>query len=263
MDVLADGVALGERGDDGSTEVLRVRAREADPLDALDVVARTQELAELRSDRGSEVAAPRVDVLAEQSDLFDVLTGERRHLRDDLARPAALLAPADGRDDAVGALRVAAHRDLHPRLVTSLAMGRELGREVLVRAEPPARHRIAACRDPLAEVRNRSRPERDVDERVLLEDALALRLRVAPADGDDEVRPLALPCGRVAEMSGEPRIRLLANRARVEDDHVGILDAHRFAETERLEHALDALGIVSVHLAPEGRHVVTAHGQPV
>ena len=47
MNVLADGVALGDRGDHGLAEVLRVRAREADPLDAVDRVARAQQLAEL------------------------------------------------------------------------------------------------------------------------------------------------------------------------------------------------------------------------
>ena len=34
----------------------------------------------------------------------------------------------------------------------------------------------------------------------------------------------------------------------------------RLAEPELLEHALDALGVVRVHLAPERRNVVAAHG---
>ena len=86
---------------------------------------------------------------------------------------------------------VAAHRDLHPRLESPLAVQREVGGEVLVRAEPAARNRVAAGGDPLAEVRDRARAERDVDERVLLEDPLALRLRVAAPDRDDEVGSLA------------------------------------------------------------------------
>ena len=76
MDVLADARALGERGDHGRAKVLRVRAREADPLDARNAVARAQELAELGSDRGSEVPPPRVHVLPEQRDLPDPLLGE-------------------------------------------------------------------------------------------------------------------------------------------------------------------------------------------
>ena len=52
MDVLADGVALDHRRDDGVAEVLRVRAREADPVDPLDRVACAQELAELGLELG-------------------------------------------------------------------------------------------------------------------------------------------------------------------------------------------------------------------
>ena len=108
---------------------------------------------------------------------------------------------------------------------TSFAMRRELRREVLVRAEPAPLDRIAADCDPVAEMRDRAGPERDVDERVVLEDPLALRLGVAAADGDDEIRPLALPCRRVAEVRRQPRVRLLADGARVEDDDVGVVGA--------------------------------------
>ena len=50
VDVLADGVALGDRGDHRLAEVLRVRAREADALDAVDGVAGAEQLAELGAD---------------------------------------------------------------------------------------------------------------------------------------------------------------------------------------------------------------------
>ena len=60
-------------------------------------------------------------------------------------------------------------------------------------------------------------------------------------------------------MRRELRVRLLPNRARVEDDDVRVLGLRYLAETQLLEHALDALGIVSVHLAAEGRDVVSAH----
>ena len=73
MDVLADGVALGDRRDHRLAEVLRMRAREADPLDPVDRVAGAEQLAELGVELGREVAAPRVDVLAEQRELADAL----------------------------------------------------------------------------------------------------------------------------------------------------------------------------------------------
>ena len=238
-----------------------MRAREADPLEPRYVVARAQELAEVRPDVRSEIPPPGVDVLAEERDLLDAVAGQRADLGDDLSGSPALLAAAHGRDDAVRALRVAAHRHLHPGLVTALAVLRQVGREVLVRAEPPPRDRVAAGGDPLAEVRDRAGAERDVDERVLLEDPLALRLGVAAADRDHEVGPLALAGGGVPEVGGEARVRLLADRAGVEDDDVGLVRRDRLAQAEGLEHALDPLGVVSVHLAAERGDVVPTQGR--
>ena len=92
---------------------------------------------------------------------------------------------------------------------------------MLMRAELPARHGISAGGDPLAEVWDRAGPERDVDERVALEDPLALCFRVAATDGDDEIGPLTLACAGVSEVRREAGVGLLADGARVEDDDVG------------------------------------------
>ncbi len=59
VDVLADRVALGDRGDHRLAEVLRVRAREADPLDPVDGVAGPQQLAELGRERRARGRDPR------------------------------------------------------------------------------------------------------------------------------------------------------------------------------------------------------------
>src|SRR5262249_33823032 len=88
----------------------------------------------------------------------------------------------------------------------------------------------------------------------------ALRLRVAAADSDDRARALALDLRRVSHMSREARVGLLTDRARVEHDHVRLFLRRRLAESELLEQTLDPLGIVGVHLTPERRDVVPAHG---
>src|SRR5581483_7948647 len=169
----------------------------------------------------SEIAAPRVHVLAEQRHLLHALLREPGDLGDDLARPPALLAAADRGDDAVRAHRVTAHRHLHPRLEGPLPMVRQRRREgALVEAEAPARDADPAGAEPVAEVGDRSGAEGDVHARVELEDALALRLRVAAADGDHALGVPALARERLAEVRGELRVRLLPDRARVEDDHV-------------------------------------------
>ena len=139
--MLADGRTLRHRLDHRSPEVFRVRAREADSLDAIDCVARPQQLAEVGADTLQQITAVRIDVLAEQRDLAHSVACELLDLGEDLARAAALLAPADGRDDAIGALRVAAHRDLHPGLEASLAMHRQApGETAVVETEASPRH---------------------------------------------------------------------------------------------------------------------------
>ena len=131
---------------------------------------------------------------------------------------------------------------------------------LLAGAERAASDALAAGAEPVAEVRDRAGPERDVDVRVELEQPLPLRLRVAAADGDDRSGPLALQLRRIAHVGGEARVGLLADRARVEDDHVRLVLRRRLAEPELLEQALDPLGVVRVHLAAERRDVVAAHG---
>ena len=90
--------------------------------------------------------------------------------------------------------------------------------------------------------------------------ALALSLGVAPSDRHDDVWPVALQRSGVPEVRRQPGIRLLADRARVEHDDVGTVLRGRLAEPKRLEHPLDPLGIVSVHLTAERGDVVAPHG---
>src|SRR3954451_21820181 len=218
MRVLADRGALRHRSDDVAAEVLRMRAREADALDTGDRVDRPQKLRKARAD----VAAVRVDVLAEKRHLADALGSEPFDLFEDFARTPGGLSPPDGRHDAVGADRVAAHRDLHPGLEAPLAPNGKLGRKcaLLAGAERAASDALAAGAEPIAEVRDRAGPERDIHVGVELEQPVPLRLRIAAADGDDRPRPLALQLRRIAHVGGEARVGLLADRAGVEDDYV-------------------------------------------
>ena len=69
------------------------------------------------------------------------------------------------------------------------------------RPKRSARDAHAAGAEPVGEVRDRAGPERDVDVGIELEDALALRLGVAAADGDHAVGVAPLPGRRVAEVA--------------------------------------------------------------
>src|SRR5581483_996298 len=219
-----DGVAIRHRGDHVRPEVLRVRAGEADAFDSLDRVDGAKELGEADARVRREVASVGVHVLPEQRHLADAVPGQLLDLRDDLTGPAADLPTAHGRDDAVGALRVAAHRDLHPRLEPPLAMQRQRRREAsLLAGSERASGRAAPGAEPLPEVRDRARAERDVDERVKLEDPLALRLRIAAADRDHALRIAILQRPGLREVRGETLVRFLTDRAGVEDDDVRLL----------------------------------------
>ena len=143
---------------------------------------------------GPQVAAPGVHVLAEQRDLLDAVGGEARHLGDDLAGPRLCSRPRTA-----GTMQYE-HLELQPIETCTQALNarsRCIGRSpAKCSCEPEAApRRLSSSTDPLAEVRDRAGPERDVHLRVELEDPLLLGLGVAAADGDDEVRVLGA-CGR-------------------------------------------------------------------
>ena len=264
MHVLADRLALGHRRDHRLAEVLRVRAREADPLDPVDRVAGAQQLAELRAQVGREVAAPRVHVLAEQRDLPHALAGEPRDLGDDLARPAADCS----RPRTEGTMQYA-HFELQPIETCTQAWKRRsrcIGscggeRALLGDAEAAARDALAARAEPVAEVRDRAGAERDVDERVELEDPLALRLGVAAADGDHALRVVAASARRALPRCAARRVSGFSRIVQVLKTSTSASSwRRRLAEPELLEQALDPLRVVGVHLAAERRDVVPLHG---
>jgi hypothetical protein len=259
--VLADRLAFRHGRDHVPPEVLRMRAREADALDPGHRVTGAEEFGEVGLEVREQIAAPRVDVLTEERELADAVLRQPVNLGQDLAGPAADLPPADLRDDAVGAHGVTAHRHLHPGLEAALAVRGEPGGERALLADPEARpRRLPARAEPLAEVRDRAGPEGDVDERIKLKKALALCLGVAAANRNHLVAVALLERAGLSDVRGEALIRLLADRAGVEDEHVGLVLRNRLAEPELLEHPLDPLRVMGVHLAPEGGDVVTLHG---
>src|SRR5271165_6996422 len=127
--------------------------------------------------------------------------------------------------------------------------GEPLELEVALRAQ-----RIA--REELCETMDLSGPECHVDEREALEDLLLDRLGPAASDADEAPGAFPLQPLRLAEVGDEAAVRRLPDRARVEQDQVRILPGGRLAVAERLEHALHPLGVMLVHLAPEGGEVV-------
>ena len=96
------------------------------------------------------------------------------------------------------------------------------------------------------------RAEHDIDPVSALADAVAVLLRHASADGDLHARVRILGALQAAEITTESLIGVLSDRASVDDDDVcgrRIVDG---GHSVGREQPADALGIVLVHLAPEG-----------
>ena len=104
--------------------------------------------------------------------------------------------------------------------------------------------------------------EDDVDPRGALDDGLAVLLGHAAADGDLQVGVGGLGRAQLAEVAVELVVGVLAHGAGVEDDDVGDVrtlrggDAREVDVAGGLEQPGEALGVVDVHLAPVGAHVV-------
>ena len=254
--MLAERRQLGVRAYDVLVHVRRVRARVADPIDPLDRVRRSQELGEpawLRTEPG----AVRVDVLAEQRDLADAVLRQALDLRDELVERPGHLAPARARDDAERALHVAAGGDLDPALEVARPLGRQVAGEALELEEALGGDAVGG--EELGELVHLAGAEGDVDERELAEHLLLDGLRPAAADPDDPLGVLALEDLGLVQMGDEAVVGLLADRAGVEEDELGVFAPARLRVAERLEHALHALGVVLVHLAAEGGDVEPLH----
>ncbi len=99
------------------------------------------------------------------------------------------------------------------------------------------------------------RPEHEIDRRRAADDLLALGLRDAAGDGDDEAA--AFGRGRLFQAAHAAKLgidffrRLLADVAGVEDDEVGIIGGRRLDIALRRQRIRHAPRIVDVHLAAE------------
>ena len=257
MQLRHDVVGLGHRIDDVIGEGGRVRAREPDPLQALDIPAGAQQLGERLP--VAEFDAVGVHVLPQQGHLDGAVVDEGLDLGQDVAGTAVLLLAAQGRDDAEGAGVVAAHRDRHPAGVDRVTLGGQGGGED-VQGFEDFQLRLVVVAGTLQQ--RRQGPdvvgaEDGVHPRGLLQDGLAVLLREAPAHGDLHAGIGGLDRGQHAEVAVELVVGVLPHGAGVEDDDVGQSAGGGYV-AGGLQHPGHAFGIVDVHLAAEGAHLVGA-----
>jgi hypothetical protein len=92
-----------------------------------------------------------------------------------------------------------------------------------------------------------------------VEHLLLHRLGPAAADTHRAARVFALQPLRLAQVGDEATVGRLADRAGVEEDQVGFGPLRRLLVAEGGEHAPHPLGVMHVHLAPEGGDVKALH----
>ena len=257
VDVLTQRGQLSVGPNDVLAHVLGMRACVADPVDPVDAVDHREQLCEGDATGAREIAAIRVDVLPEQRHLAHPVGGKPFDLLDQLARRTADLATARRGHNAVRADTVAADADLHPPLELPLTLARQAAGEAFELEVPLGGQRVAG--QELREPVDLSGTERNVDERKTVEHFLFDRLGPASADAHDAIGPLGLQPLGLAQVSKEPIVRVLADRTGVEEDQVGVGAPRRLAVADRLEHPFHPLRVVGVHLAAEGRDVVSLH----
>src|SRR5262245_28831754 len=102
----------------------------------------------------------------------------------------------------------------------------------------------------------RLRTEHEVDVGCARDDRTAFLTRDAAAHADDQARPRALEVLHAPQIGEHLLLRLLAHRAGVEEDEVGVLRAlAALVAVGGGEHVGHAVRVVLVHLAPEGADV--------
>jgi hypothetical protein len=109
--------------------------------------------------------------------------------------------------------------------------------------------------DELGDTRDGRRAEHEIDvRRALLDDAL-LELRHAPHDTDNHVRPARLERAQLAELREHLVLGLLPDRARVDEDEVGVGLAVGQLVAVSSQQAGHPLRVVLVHLTAVGDDV--------
>ena len=106
------------------------------------------------------------------------------------------------------------------------------------------------------------RTDHEVDRRRAANDFLPLGLGDAARHGDGHaaafLRGGLLEHADTAKLGIDLVRRLFTNVASVEDDEIGVLDACGLGEALGYEQVRHTMGIVDVHLAPEGFNVELA-----
>ena len=246
---------IGHRLDHVIRECCRMRAGEADTLQAANLSRCAQEFAERLA--VTELDAVGVHVLAEQGHLNGPVVGERLDLGKDVPGASILFLAAESRNDTKSTGVVAADRNGHPAAVSGLPTGRQRRGEHVEGFED-LELGLAVMPGTLEQCRKRAHvvgAENDIHPRRLFEDHVFVFLRETAADGNLHALVFLLDRGQVTEVAVELVVGVFAHGAGVDDHDICVpaLGAH---VPGRLEGSAEPLRVVHIHLAAERAYFV-------
>ncbi len=241
--------------DQGVGEFQRVRGGVADAVDAVHRRHHIEQFGEVGDAPVAGGATIAVDVLAQQGHLAHAVLGEVDDLGEDVVqRPTDLFAAGIGHH-AEGAVLAAAFHDgdegagsVDARLGQAVEL-LDLGEGDVHLGRPGGARGV----DHLRQAMQGLGPEDHVDIGGAVTDGSAFLAGHAAADADHQVGILQLEFAPATELGKHLFLRLLADRAGVEQDDVGLGrilgDFQRLPFAEQVDHARR---IVFVHLAAMG-----------
>ena len=235
-------------------EILGMGGGKPDPLDAGDLVNLLEEVRE--GNFTVLLEAVGIDVLPDQGDFPNPAGGQVTDLGEDLPARPADLATADMGNDAVGAEIVAALHDGNKaadrRPAAALRKELQPGLPVEEFGLPAAYPLRLHAPDHLRQLVDVVGPEDKVEKGDLRQQLLPLLLGDAAADAEDQRRFLLLERLEAAEMPVDLALGLVADRAGIEQDKVGLGGGRHLAVAGVLQQIDDPLRVDDVHLAAEG-----------
>ena len=201
-----------------------------------------------------------VDVLAEERHLEHTLIDERGDLGEHVAGPPVDLFAAQCGHDAERAGVVAADGYRHPCGIGGLARRGQGGRKLLEGLDD---FHLGGLVVAGTVEQRRQRPdvvgaEHDVHPWRPPQHRVAVLLRQTSADGDLHIGVGLLARSQMADVSVQLVVGVLAHRAGVEHDDVGVGTVGRLAVPGSLQQPRQPLGVVHIHLAAIGADLIGA-----
>ena len=247
----ADVRMSGHRVEQFVAQVLGVGGREAHPQQRIDgshLLEQAREVGRL------PVALPavRVDVLAEQRHLAVARAEQFSYLAHDRLRVARTLGSPGVGHHAVRAHVVTAAHDRHESAdaVAVEPHGRDLGIGLLLRQQHVDRPgSVARLPEEAGQVAVGVRSRHDVDRTVALEQSLLEPLGHATQYADPYAGLFSLERAQFAQPGPNALFRVVADRAGVQQNHVGFFDALGVTVAFVLEDRKHDFAVACVHLA--------------